>query len=66
MIEYSVTGHTMTLSETTTAAWDSDGPTHDETRREVLRDAAIVARSLGGSIDVYTSDGIMLEHVHAS
>lgn len=58
---WTLNGTTMTLDSDTTARWDSDdGLTHDECRREIMRDANILHAQLG-YCRVETCDGIVLE-----
>ncbi len=60
-----MTTRSMHLSERTTADYEDRGAVGDRTRREIREDARILATTLGRSVEIYSSDGIMFEQVHA-
>lgn len=64
MVSYTVDGRTMQLDEATTEAYEDAGPVGDSTRREVQRDAQVLADSLGKSVEIWSEDGIVFEQVH--
>jgi len=64
-MEYEVVGFRMHLSERTTTDYEHDGELGDRTRCEIRSDARILATTLGRPVDIYSSDGILLEQIAA-
>ena len=62
---YTVNGRSMHLSKRTTLDYEHRGELGDRTRRGVHEDARILATMLGRSVEIYSSDGIMFEQIHA-
>jgi hypothetical protein len=65
-VDYTVSGRSVTLSEATDADYQDRGSRGYETRREIRRDAQILADTLGKSVEIYSSDGIVYEQISPS
>ena len=65
MIDYTVTGTTMTLSQATTDALDTGDSDASAVEREIRRDAETLSASLGRPVTVETASGIALKRLGA-
>ena len=65
MIDYTVTGTTMTLSQATTDAQDTGDSDASAVEREIRRDAETLAASLGRPVTVEAANGIELKRLGA-